>query len=320
MIHLYKSLYLLPPHSSNTIELINEKNREIISTSSASHILENLLNKNISMRLQGGMDFFYECLKFHWTNILQDSSTNNLDYLIKSLSIDLQLKRMAPVSRPSWDMVTISEKTFVIKPEFLSFENILASYLMWPDLVMPVIKKKLEYFCWEQIIQEISVIRQEVNLLVYNHKINRFLPSEFQIDHNEDIEIQLYNNPFLSWLFDSEYRFSNIEYFKRSIDLVPITHFYDSWMLVRAFSDNEKVDHSFDNLKWITEAIKKGDWIALLNANLQRNFGCVYLDNTMIEKGNQVWASALLRDHAKGTLETAKRLCLKPELFKVLKP
>jgi hypothetical protein len=91
-------------------------------------------------------------------------------------------------------------------------------------------------------------------------------------------------------------------------------------MLVRAFSDNEKVDHSFDNLKWITEAIKKGDWIALLNANLQRNFGCVYLDNTMIEKGNQVWASALLRDHAKGTLETAKRLCLKPELFKVLKP
>jgi hypothetical protein len=185
---------------------------------------------------------------------------------------------------------------------------------------MPVIKKKLEYFCWEQIIQEISVIRQEVNLLIYNHKINRFLPSEFQIDHNEDIEIQIYNNPFLSWLFDSEYRFSNIEYFKRSIDLVPITHFYDSWMLARAFSDNEKVDHSFDNLKWITEAIKKGDWISLLNANLQRNFGCVYLDNTMIEKGNQVLASALLRDHAKGTLETAKRLCLKPELFKVLKP
>jgi len=99
------------------------------------------------------------------------------------------------------------------------------------------------------------------------------------------------------------------------VNLEPITHFYDSWMMSRSLDYDDKFDGSLDNLRWITEAITRGDWEELLQANLNRNFGCVYLDNTMIEKGNQVWSSALLRDFAKNDLTTAKRLSLKPELF-----
>ena len=309
MIHLQNKAYLLAPGEEVPGEITFTQ-----STLGESLMLAYKVQGRLRLRCES--QDFSNLLQLHWKSVLQDSSFENISCLYSLSDVDGQLKGLAALPKLSQECLESKPLLRPPEPEDLSFEFILASYFMWPDLVWPVMQKKIEYFCWEQIIQEISVIRQEANLLIYNRKINNFFPAEFHLDHNEDIEIQIYNNPYLNWLFDEEYRFSNVEHFKKNVNLEMVTHFYDCWMMSRRRETfKEEPDHSMDNLKWITGAIARGDWKMLLESNLARNFGCVYLDNTMIPKANQVWASALYRDYAKKDLSTARKLCLRPELF-----
>lgn len=298
MIHLFKKIYLHP--NGNLLELPS---------------YSELYEKNQPLQFSCSNPIFTKAVTQHWKTILNNSSSENQKWLWETLQIDLELKGKRSFLP---DHLEESNSDAHISPagDELSFEHVLASYLMWPELCANAMKKKIEYLSWEQIIQEISVIRYEVNLLLFNRKINRFLPAEYQIDHDEDIEIQLFHNPLLNWIFDPEYSFSNVEYFKKHVDLEAITHFYDSWMIARrSLGKTEEEEKELDNLSWITSGIIKGEWEKLLDANLNRNFGCIYLDNTMIEKGNQVWASALLRDYNRKDKTTASKLALKPELF-----
>lgn len=297
MIHLFKKVYLIPSCNQTEMPSYSE-----------------LYQKNHALKINCTDHFLSRMLSQHWRTILNNDSNENREWLWETSRIDQELKGKNGFASQVHE--TSLETNFSPDASDLSFEHVLASYILWPELCENVMKKKVEYLSWEQIIQEISVIRYEVNLLLFNRKINQFLPSEYQIDHNENIEFQLYHNPLLNWIFDPEYSFSNVEYFKKHVNLEAIAHFYDSWMMARkATGRTEEAEKELDNLTWITQGIIKGEWQKLLEANLNRNFGCVYLDNTMIEKGNQVWASALLRDYNRKDNTTASRLALKPELF-----
>lgn len=250
-----------------------------------------------------------------WDSVLSDASAANLHWLAETTVVDQALKGR-DLPGPGDERIP-SPCGLALTAADLSFEHVLASYFLYPELASGALLAKVEELSWEQIIQEISVIRMEVNLLLFNRKINLFLPPEHQIDFSEDVELQLCANPLLSWLLDEHYRFSNVQYFKRHVDLATLAHFYDAWMIFRRPAGrSESTEHSLDNLTWITDAIMRGDWEKLLRANLERNFGCVYVDNTMIDRANQVWASALVRDHSRGSSETARRLAAKESLFR----
>jgi hypothetical protein len=313
MIHLSHKAYLLVPGESDS-------GARSVEGQSVGDVLSAAYRDRGRRRILASGEDFAKILLTHWRAILDDASRANIAELYSLADVDSRLKCL-PELPPLTSEGSAGEDAEranlrVPDPRDLSFEFVLASYFRWPELVWPTMQQKLEYFCWEQIIQEISVIRQEANLLIFNRKINSFLPKEFQIDHNEDIEIQLYGNPYLNWLFDEEYRFSNVEHFKKHVNLEMVTHFYDSWMMARRRGTfNEEPDQSMDNLRWITGAIAAGDWKMLLDSNLKRNFGCVYLDNTMIPKANQVLASALYRDFARQDFSNARKFSLKQELF-----
>lgn len=315
MIHLYNKIYInikneLPNKDSHT------------SYSNDYDILELkkiYMDKKGKFFISSDREDIAKILSLHWKSYLVDKSDQNLKWLRETTEVDLKLKGILsfetsiPQTRaelPTLDVVGLSADHF-------SFEHVLASYFLFPDIARDTLRNKIEYFCWEQIIQEISVIRSEVNLLIYNSNINKILPSEYHLDFSDDIEAQIYNNPLLNWLFDENYYFSNIEHFKKNVNLEAITHFYDSWMIARKpINHTEETENSLDNLKWITNAIMNSEWEKLLSANLERNFGLVYIDNTMIYKANQVWGSSLLRDYNNKNLQTAERLALRPELFK----
>jgi len=267
-----------------------------------------------------------------WKAVLEETSSENLAWLHETANKDERLKanplgfsfnhargpsRPARLDRGEAAEAAASVPPIEVpcRPDAIGFEYLLASFLgerrgPYRDAFL----RKIELFSWEQILQEFGVIRAQVINGLYND-INLLLPEGHKIDPSEDVEYQIPNNRYLSWLLDENLDYDNIDYVRCNYDLSIFATLYDNWIRYRApVGRTPEEEVSLDNLSWITDAIQRGEWELLFDKNLQRNFGCVYVDNAMLPKANQVWTGLLYREHNEGGDRVRRRLQLKARL------
>lgn len=195
----------------------------------------------------------------------------------------------------------------------VSFEYLLASYFY--DNKSPYAKyffDKINHLSWKQIIQEFFVIRNQLVNALFNN-LNLALPDNFKLDYEQDIEAQMFGNPYLSWIHDIDFREDNTQYIKDNYDINQLAELYDNWIKYRRPKERTpELELELDNLTWITQAIIDKDWEHLFTKNLERDFGCIYVDNWLLHKANQVWTGKLYREaNHSNEKETCKKLVLR---------
>lgn len=344
MFFLFRHIYLshsifLSDYQNNLIIYDRKKSKEIdrfkskenFEQKNSSSLLEELTSNPNSITIyMGEKDFIKTQIEF-WKSCLNKPSVKNLYWLHKNYIKDLRLKtvgsfynirhiekirtlRPIPIDHFEKIYSECEPKTLLPVKDSLGFEYLLASYLsknnqQWSNIFFT----KIAYFSWRQIIQEFAVVRNQLLNALHNN-INPSLPKKYKLDYKLDIEAQLYSNPYLSWMTDINFREDNITYIKNNYDINIIAELYDNWIKYRRpMTRNEGDEFKLDNLTWITRAIQNEDWKLLFEQNLNRDFGCIYVDNWLIPKANQVWTGAIYREvnHNPSSYEIRSKLKLK---------
>lgn len=333
MFHLFKNTYIEDCIVYNDHQLdkkksylINKSSGEICMTSDdiMNIIIDNETNSwrsdfftNNKYIIICDFDAFVFAQCVFWKSVLKNNSLENLYWLHCGHIKDMRIKSTTEVY--SQNVVEyIRQYRFISKDDFyLRFKSIPSycvsdeqmstigvEYLLGNHLSLGANCKyesaffdKIEFLSWKQIVQEFFVIRNQLVNGLYNN-LNLVLPRGYHLDYSEDIEAQIICNPYLSWMYDLEFREDNIEYIKETYDIGIFSVLYDNWIKYRRPKErNPELELELDNLKWITDAIKASDWKLLLEQNLKRDFGCIYVDNWLIHKANQLWTGKVYREY-----------------------
>jgi len=250
-----------------------------------------------------------------WKNILKFNSEDNLYWLHQNQIKDIRIKSTSE-SHTLESLTLVKSYRALNKEEFqklyescvleinfgsslnkVGIEYLLGTYFYDKELPhTDAFFRRINHLSWKQIVQEFFVIRNQLVNALYNN-INLALPKGHKIDYSEDVEVQMYGNPYLSWMHDFDFREDNTHYIRENYDINIFAELYDNWIKYRRPKERTpELELELDNLNWITNAIKEGNWKLLFDKNLERDFGCIYVDNWLIHKGNQIWTGMLYRE------------------------
>lgn len=255
-------------------------------------------------------------LKFqtqYWKSIFEDLSVENAYRLHKLFHVDKKLKKFLHTDRADAVAYDIDDNPFLNFEDFakiyneaplidafvnlnkgdISFEYLLGNYFF--DKNSPyaaAFKTKLKKLCWKIWFNDMEILRSELINSFYD--IKRVITGiNFNIEDIQSVDRVLTLEPSLRWMLDPDFHEGNIDYVRDNYNpelLINLAEsFRESWDLKFLTDDPEIIkkvkiqDHILP-----TKKIFEEKYLELLEENIQKNFGCRFVDEFLRNKANQV--------------------------------
>lgn len=249
----------------------------------------------------------------YWKSIFEDLSAENAYRLHKFYYQDKKLKQFLYVDRAGAKAHDIDDNPFLSFEDYakvyneapiidafaqlnkgdVSFEYLLGNYFFdKKSPYAPAFKTKLKNLCWKIWFNDMEILRSELINSFYD--INKVIPSvHLDIEDVTSFEEIFKKEPKLRWMQDPDFNEDNIDYVRDTYDSETLEDlaksFRDNWDLKILSEDKEILskikiqDHILPTKKVFEEK-----YLELLDENIQKNFGCRFVDEFLRNKANQL--------------------------------
>lgn len=255
-------------------------------------------------------------LKFqaqYWKSIFEELSTEDAYRLHKLYYVDKKLKKFLHTDRADAKAYEINDNPLLSFEDYskiyneaplidafvqlnkgdISFEYLLGNYFF--DKKSPyasAFKTKLKKLCWKIWFNDMEILRSELINSFYD--IKKVIPSiQLNIEDIASVEKVLTLEPSLRWMQDPDFHEGNIDYVRDNYDPSLLenlaTSFRDSWDL-KILSDDLDILNKIKIQDHIlpTRKVFEEKYLELLEENIQKNFGCRFVDEFLRDKSNQL--------------------------------
>jgi len=188
----------------------------------------------------------------------------------------------------------------------LSFEFLMMNYFVNPNSYIATgFIKKLKYLSWKTWFNDMSIMKSEILNSVYD--INQ-LYEDIKFNEIDDITIFIANDKRLSWIVDKHFNIDHIDYVKAKYSKELFTdltqRMHKCWGVRYINSDGQNIDKFIVEDSIVqTNFLYDEDYIGLLNNNINKKFGCIFINDELMFKANQILASHIYKKHREGDFE-----------------
>ena len=270
-----------------------------------------------------------------WKSIFENLEAENAYKLYKFDCMDSTLKRFMYRNRVGSfydssneeridyeEFKSRFEKTVTIKclsemdKSEVSFEYLLGDYFFNKNSQYSfAFRSKLKDLSWKIWFNDMEILKSELINSFYD--INRVVPSfQFSLDDFSNLENMIIGHPQLKWMLDPEFHDENIDYVKNNYDpdlfIQLAKSFRDLWDLKILSNDPEILSKVQIQDKILpTEKLFKEQYFELLEENVEKNMGCLFVDEYLRDKANQILPSFIYEKIRNGSTEELQFLMLK---------
>lgn len=273
--------------------------------------LNHARNKKLVIFVDSALYLKFQCQ--YWKSIFEDLSTEDAYRLHKMYFLDKKLKKFLHTDRADAKATDTNDNQLLSYEDFakiynetslidafvqlnkgdVSFEYLLGNYFLdQQSPYAPAFKTKLKNLCWKIWFNDMEILRSELINSFYD--IKKVIPTiQFDIEDVASVDKIFINEPLLRWMQDPDFHDGNIDYVRDNYDPELLeklaTSFRDSWDL-KILSDDLDIlkkikiqDHILPTKKVFEER-----HLELLEENIQKNFGCRFVDEYLRDKSNQL--------------------------------
>lgn len=250
-----------------------------------------------------------------WRNIFADPGPDFLHFLYKFYYQDARLKEFKYVYRglnrfgnkiAHFKKFTDAEFRALYKEieeipalqamdkSAVSFEYLMANYFYDKhSYYAPAFLTKLKDICWKKFFNDAEEMRSEIINSFYD--INQIFPDlKITFEDYDEVENHIKKEPMLRWILDPEFNDRNIAYVLRTYpwDIFPkLQSEIDRVSRVKVTLRGKEIkDIDVFNLASQTEQLFTGQYEKMLQDNIEKHFGCVFINNELSHKTNQLLA------------------------------
>jgi hypothetical protein len=270
-------------------------------------------NPNIGYNIFVDQSLFDQLMLTYWKNIFKDLDVENAYLLYKFNFLNEKLKRYNRIDRadniPSdWENnipMTLEKFSplFASAPRIpsllkldkgsVSFEYLMANYFFQPD--GPCTEKflrKLKDFSWQVWFSDVEIMRGEIINSFYD--IRRIIPdADLDILSIESVENFIHTEPKLKWLLDPDFNINNLSYVIKTypkevfVELAQAMH--QCWGFKYKLEEPQFENKTYENDYILpTTYVFEGRYVDFLMKSINESFGCVFVNDSLLDKANQL--------------------------------
>lgn len=237
----------------------------------------------------------------YWRSILKNPSADNLYQLYSYHTLDMKLKRYLYVE----DSLTnhqdyilpdqLSKEVFTEKVSStppieafqkmdksrVGFELLLANHFL-TDKYRSSFLDRLKELSWRAWFDDVEILRSEIINSFYDLK--RIFPHASSIFPDVKLtEHFILSEPKLSWVLDPRFGERDIEYVKKTYSKEMFLELGETILKCMEGKDNNVEEHILP-----TEYVFDDRYEDLLNRNINKQFGCLFVNDQLKKKTNQL--------------------------------
>lgn len=208
------------------------------------------------------------------------------------------------------EMPTVNVLKHADKSAF-SFEYLMANYFSNPESqYAKAFKEKVYRLAWKSWVNDTEILKAEILNAFYD--IKKLIPSiDIDLSKPQQVEQYLLTNPYLSWMLDKDFNENNPDYIRRNynknIFIELHKNMHTSWG-----ASSETVNKISEEKFFIDDQIMQTDLLfdekydEYLQKNIDKGFGCIFINDHLRHKSNQIFASYIYEQVRNKQLENLK--------------
>ena len=271
-------------------------------------------------------ELFKELQIAYWKNIFPDAGPADVfriyqhycldDYLKKHLRSDpgdavfdysglesetLGLKEFSKLFVEAVPLPSLQE----MDKRALSFEYLMADYFHNPSSrYAPAFLEKVETLAWKAWFNDMEIMKSEISNSFYD--IHKLFP-DLKLDINDISAVKnfLKKDIRIRWMTDPNFRYDNIPYvtavYKKEIftDLAAAMHL--NWgVQLKNKTPEEKQELLVEDHILQIEHLFSANYFGILENNIKKGFGCIFVNDELRNKSNQIFPCYLYDAHRNG--------------------
>lgn len=281
-------------------------------------------------------ELYFQFQLQYWKSIFENLSVKDAYELHKFYYLDRHLKKYLFHDRGDVTHSDFEENSFLNFSEFadrfdkvpviealalmhkgnVSFEYLLGDYYFdKKSKYAAAFQTKLKNLCWKIWFDDIEILRSEIINAFYD--IKKVIPTaQFSLDDVISVDQFIRSEPCLSWILDKNFNEDNIDYIKdtysQDVFIEFPKKFRQAWDLRISSTDPKILEKiTIQDYHLPTEQLFEGKYIEILEDNIQKNFGCRFVDETLRNKANQLLPCFVYDKVRSGKTEELKFLKLR---------
>lgn len=178
----------------------------------------------------------------------------------------------------------------------LSFEYLLADFFRDKNSeYRDAFNNRLQNLSWRAWLNDMEILKGE--LLNSFYEIHKIVPDgHFDFTEPFDIEAGIRSHPYLSWMLDEKFNDQNVDYIKRTYNKEIFIGLYKNLLTIDleaiGATPTERKALIIDDDQIVqTECVFEGRYQDYLMHDIERGFGCIFTNDHLMHKSNQLLAS-----------------------------
>lgn len=237
----------------------------------------------------------------YWKSILKNPSVDNIYQLYSYHSLDTKLKRYLYVEEslthnPDYQLPdpfkkeVIAEMVNAISPievfqkmdkSRVGFELLLANHFL-SEKYRSSFMERLKELSWRAWFDDVEILRSEIINSFYDLK--RIFPDASSVLPDVKLtEHFILSEPKLSWVLDPRFGDRDIDYVKKTYSKEMFMELGESILKFMEGKDNKVEEHILP-----TEYVFEDRYEELLQKNINKRFGCLFVNDQLKQKTNQL--------------------------------
>jgi hypothetical protein len=248
-----------------------------------------------------------------WKSIFVQKSVEDVYRLFKFYNLDKRLKRFISAgnkirfesSKFRYELLPFKEfqelynslpvvnQLMIMDKDGLSFEYLLANHFLSPGSQNSrAFLKRLEDLSWKAFFDNIDILRGEILNSFYD--VKRIIPdASFDLENVEQIESFILNEPRLKWISDENFNNKNRNYVLKNYtkeNFLAITRDIALNWISNPELSAEGIEKNllYEDHYQIIAYVFEGRFEQLLEMSIAKNFGCIFVGDSMSHKTNQI--------------------------------
>lgn len=215
-----------------------------------------------------------------------------------------------------YETVTVIECLANMHKGAVSFEYVLGDFFFDKNSLYALsFRTKLKNLSWKIWFNDMEILKSELINSFYD--IHRVVPEfRFSIDEVESVEANIKAQPKLKWILDPEFHDENIDYVRDNYDpkiFIELAKSFREFWDLKIISDDPNILQKVEIQDKIlpTSKIFNDQYFELLDENIEKNMGCLFVDEYLRDKANQLLPSFIYEKIRNGLTDELKFLQLR---------
>jgi hypothetical protein len=258
---------------------------------------------------------FTELQLKYWKGIFPHATPEDLYLLYKQYSLDIYLKRHlradpadnvydfsgvdAPILNQQkftklWEDTPTLQCLREMDKSLLSFEYLMADYFYDPSSPLaPAFLAKIESFAWKSWFNDMEILKGEIANSFYD--IHKLFPGlELDVSDITAVKDFLRKDIRIRWMTDPNFRYDNIPYVLSVYDKKIFTdlaeNMHKNWgVQLKGRSYEEAQEIVVEDQILQVECLFSKNYFGLLENNIAKGFGCIFINDELRFKTNQIF-------------------------------